>query len=438
MRPQDLIEKKRDGRKLSVDDIDAFIDGVCDSTWADYQISAMLMAIFLRGFDLEEQNALVHAMLHSGELLDFSDIEATKADKHSTGGVGDKTSLIIAPLVAACGVAVPMISGRGLGHTGGTLDKLESIEGFNVRLTTDEFRSVLTRCGYAMAGQTADIAPADKKLYALRDATATVPYIPLIVGSIMSKKLAEGLDALVLDVKTGAGAFMTSNDDSRKLAEALVKTGREFGVKTEAVISDMSQPLGRFVGNSLEVYECVKLMRGEADELAGPTLELSLELSAGMLLLAGKADDIDSARSCVSEALNAGRALEKLALNIELQGGDPSVCDDPELLRDQKLFKQEITAPVSGYISEFDALAVGHAIVAIGGGRTKAEDPVDHAVGFECLAKIGDRVKAGQPLAILYCRNENQAERVRPSLLNAYTVSETECASPDLIRDRVS
>jgi thymidine phosphorylase len=246
------------------------------------------------------------------------------------------------------------------------------------------------------------------------------------------------LDALVLDVKTGAGAFMISNDDSRKLAEALVKTGREFGVKTEAVISDMSQPLGRFVGNSLEVYECVKVMRGEADELMSPTLDLSLELSARMLLLAGKADDIDSARSCVSEALQAGRALEKFALNIELQGGHPSVCDDPEPLLDRKLIKTEITAPISGYISEFDALAVGHAIVAIGGGRTKAEDPVDHAVGYECLAKIGDRVEKGQPLAILYCRDESQADRVRPSLLNAYTVSETECPSPELVRDRVS
>ena len=299
MRPQEIIRIKRDGGQLTRENIDEFINGVCDNSWADYQISALIMAIFLNGLDLEEQDALTHAMLHSGEILDFSDISAPKADKHSTGGVGDKTSLIIAPLVAACGIAVPMISGRGLGHTGGTLDKLESIPGYNVNLPTDEFHRVIRKCGFAMTGQTADIAPADKKLYAMRDATATVPYIPLIVGSIMSKKLAEGLNALVLDVKTGSGAFMRSFDDSKRLAEALVRTGNAFHVRTQAVVSDMSQPLGKFAGNALEVYECIKILRNETDDSMATTRELSLELSARMLLLADSVSDIASARSVV-------------------------------------------------------------------------------------------------------------------------------------------
>src|SRR6185436_11619603 len=301
MRPQEVIEKKRDNLRLSRQDIDAFINGVCDGSWADYQISALVMAIFINGLDQEEQDALVYAMLHSGEILDLSGISAPKADKHSTGGVGDKTSLIIAPLVASCGVAVPMISGRGLGHTGGTLDKLESIPGYNVNLSTEEFRSIIDKCGFAMTGQTADIAPADKKLYALRDATATVPYIPLIVGSIMSKKLAEGLDALVLDVKTGSGAFMQSLDDSKKLAEALVNTGSDFGVKTQAVVSDMGQPLGQFVGNALEVYECIRILRNDADELMLPTRELSIELAARMLYLCDSVSDISEARKVIEQ-----------------------------------------------------------------------------------------------------------------------------------------
>ena len=280
MRAQDIIQKKRDGGKLSGGEINSFIKGVTSGNWADYQTSALLMAMFIRGLDTDEQNALTSAMLHSGEVLDFSELETPVADKHSTGGVGDKTSLIIAPLVACCGISVPMISGRGLGHTGGTLDKLESISGYNVNLSTDEFKKIIKNCGFAMSGQTAEIAPADKKIYALRDATATVPLIPLIVASIMSKKLAEGLDALVLDVKTGSGAFMCEFEDSKKLARALIETGNNFGVKTVAVISDMNQPLGKFVGNALEVYECIKILRNEADSQMLPTLELSVELAA--------------------------------------------------------------------------------------------------------------------------------------------------------------
>lgn len=359
MRPQEIISKKRDGTALSADEIRLFVRRVCNGTWADYQTSALLMAMFIRGLDDTEQQLLTEAMLRSGDTLDLSGISAPKADKHSTGGVGDKTSLIIAPVAAACGLAVPMISGRALGHTGGTLDKLESIPGYNVNLSTSEFRVVLEKCGFAMAGQTAEIAPADKKLYALRDATATVPYIPLIVASIMSKKLAEDLDVLVLDVKTGSGAFMQKFDDAKRLAEALVKTGNGFGVKTQAVVSDMSQPLGKFVGNAAEVYECLKILRGESDEPMQPTLDLSVELTARMLVLAGIADSIDAAKKKVYQAIDSGAGLEKLRANIELQGGDPRVCDDPELLLDNELREVRIQSVSEGFLSEVDTLAIG-------------------------------------------------------------------------------
>src|SRR5687768_2654942 len=319
MNPQDLIRKKRDGARFSDVEINAFITGVSDGSWADYQITALVMAMFIRGLDQAEQTALVRAMLGSGEVLDFSDIDAPKADKHSTGGVGDKTSLIIAPLAAACGVAVPMISGRGLGHTGGTLDKLEAIPGYSVNLSAEEFHSVIDKCGFAMTGQTAKIAPADKKIYALRDATATVPCIPLIVASIMSKKLAEGLDALILDVKTGSGAFMPEFEDSKALANALVRTGAKFGVRTQAVISDMSQPLGRHIGNALETYECIKILRGDAKGNESVTVDLSLELTARLMVLAGVASEIKTARNEATSKLISGEALERFRANVELQ-----------------------------------------------------------------------------------------------------------------------
>ncbi len=435
MRPQEIIEKKRDGGEFSLDEIDAFIDGVCDKSWADYQISALIMAMFIRGLNLAEQDALTHAMLHSGEVLDFSGIDKPKADKHSTGGVGDKTSLIIAPIVAACGVAVPMISGRGLGHTGGTLDKLEAIPGYNVKLSKEEFHRVINECGFAMAGQTAEIAPADKKLYALRDATATVPCIPLIVASIMSKKLAEGLDALILDVKTGSGAFMQEYEDSRKLAEALVKTGKNFGVKTEAIISDMSQPLGKYVGNALETYECIKILKGEMESGADATWELSLELSARLLALAGVSKNMAEARDLATAKLNTGEAFERFAHNIELQGGDRAVCDNPEQLLKTDLFEIEIKAESAGFVSEIDTLEIGNAIVEIGGGRTKADDKIDHAVGYACQAKLGDHVKTGDPLGVLLCRDESQAESIRAKLTAAYILSpENNQNQPQLIQ----
>jgi pyrimidine-nucleoside phosphorylase len=429
MRPQEIIEKKRDGGELSVDEIDVFIDGVCEGTWADYQISALMMAMFIRGLNADETDALTRAMLTSGEVLDFSDIDGPKADKHSTGGVGDKTSLIIAPLVAACGVSVPMISGRGLGHTGGTLDKLESIPGYRVNLSAREFRGVLKKIGFAMAGQTAEIAPADKKLYALRDATATVPYVPLIVGSIMSKKLAEGLDALVLDVKTGSGAFMQRLDDSTRLAKALVETGRNFGVKTEAVISDMSQPLGRWVGNAHEVYECIQILRG--DGIAGSTKALSVELSARMLVLAGVSPDLDAAKLTVNQKLANGEAFERFRKNVEMQGGDVTVCDDPEKLVDTKLAESPVNAASSGFITAIDTLAIGNAVAAIGGGRIRAEDKVDHAVAYASIAQIGDEIRGGEVLGVLHARASGDPAAVQ--ILNAYKIDEKKVEAPSLL-----
>jgi len=435
MRPQEIIAKKRDGGELTAEDIGAFIDGVCDSSWADYQISALVMAMFIRGLSDAEGEALVRSMLYSGEVLDLSDIDMPKADKHSTGGVGDKTSLVIAPLVAACGVAVPMISGRGLGHTGGTLDKLESIPGFNVNLSTQEFRDIIRRCGFAMSGQTADIAPADKKIYALRDATATVPYIPLIVASIMSKKLAEGLDVLVLDVKTGSGAFMKELCDSEKLAAAMVRTGERFGVRTQAVVSDMGQPLGKYVGNALEVYECIKILRNEIEPAAMPTWELSLELSARMLVLSGIAADLDSAKAMCTAKLESGQALERFRLNVECQNGDAAVCDDPEMLLDGGIMKREIIAKSNGFVADIDTLAIGNAICEIGGGRTKAEDEVDPGVGFASELKIGDRIGSGDPIGFLFFRNPDQFDSISSKLAGAYSIVQELSHPIQLIRE---
>ena len=437
MRPQDIICIKRDGDELSAEHIHTFIRGVCDNSWADYQISALLMAMFTRGLNEQEGETLVREMLNSGEILDFSEIAAPKADKHSTGGVGDKTSLIIAPVVAACGVAVPMVSGRGLGHTGGTLDKLESITGYNVRMSTKEFKSIVEKCGFAMTGQTAEIAPADKKLYALRDATATVPYIPLIVASIMSKKLAEGLDALVLDVKTGSGAFMETHDGAVDLAEAMVAAGKRFNVRTQAVISDMSQPLGKYVGNAVEVYECIRILRNEIEPAAMPTWELSLELAARMLLLTGVSTDLDEAKQhCISKIEN-GEALERFRLNIECQGGDVSVCDQPSKLLTSDVSAVPIRAERAGYLNSVDALSIGNAVSEIGGGRVKADDKVDHAVGWASELKIGDNVKAGDEVGILYCRNSQQADRVLSKFAAAYKISDAALTEPQFLVQKV-
>ncbi len=437
MNPQSLIRKKRDGGRFSDEDIAAFVAGVCTGAWADYQISALLMAMFLHELDSDEGRALTREMLNSGERMDFSDLDAPKADKHSTGGVGDKTSLLIAPLVAACGLYVPMISGRGLGHTGGTLDKLESIPGYNVNLELAEFKRIVRKNGFAMAGQTAEIAPADKKLYALRDATATVESVPLIVASIMSKKMAEGLDVLVLDVKSGSGAFMPDMEQTRRLARGLVKTGDAFGVRTKAVITDMSQPLGYAVGNAMEVHECIQILRGEMNEKASATWELSLELSAAMLLLAGAADSHENALGKLQDALGSGAALEKFRDNLLAQGGDPSVCDTPDTLLDNSLTVISVKATENGYLESIDTIAVGNAVSAIGGGRMKAEDKVDHAVGYLQEKKLGDEVRAGDALGVLYCRSEGQAALVYQKLLNACKINASEIEKPALILEEI-
>jgi pyrimidine-nucleoside phosphorylase len=438
LRPQDVIRKKRDGRSLTREEIAFFVEGVTRGTLADYQSSALLMAIFLKGMNAEERAMLTDAMLHSGEILDFSDIAKPKVDKHSTGGVGDKTSLILAPLVASCGAAVPMISGRGLGHTGGTLDKLESIPGYRVHLSLNEFRAILKRVGFAMMGQTAEIAPADKKLYALRDATATVEAIPLIVASIMSKKLAAGLDALVLDVKTGSGAFMSREDDARELAHALVATGNSCGVRTEALLTDMNQSLGRGVGHAIEVRECIEILRNERSTGARPVYDLSLELAARMVALAGLESSLETAREKVQRALESGAALECFRQNVEAQGGDARVCDHPQQLLPLTEREVKVESMHTGFIAGIDTAEVGNTIASIGGGRIRIEDKIDAAVGYAAEAKIGDYVKAGDVLGLLYCRDEAQAQSARERIRAAYKIGDEHASAPQLIKEVIT
>ena len=424
MRPQDVIRKKRDGRNLSREEIEFFVAGVTSGRIADYQISALLMAIYLNGMDQDEQQALTEAMLNSGNILDFTDIPKPKADKHSTGGVGDKTSIIIAPLVAACDVSVPMISGRGLGHTGGTLDKLESIPGYRVNLSLTEFKQVLDQVGYAMAGQTAEIAPADKKMYALRDATATVEAIPLIVASIISKKGAAGLDAMIIDVKVGNGAFMREEARARDLAHALVSTGNSCGIKTRALLTDMNQPLGRAVGNSLEIQECIEILRGEANKAAQPVLDLSMELCAHMLVLANVDQTIEAAHQRLEKVLKSGKALECLRSNIAAQGGEPRVCDDPGSFLPLVRETVKVESPRSGFITQVDTTEIGHAIAAIGGGRVRIEDTVDPTVGFTSELKLGDQVRAGDAIGTVYCADSSAAAEAARRIQAAYHIGD--------------
>lgn len=430
MRPQDVIRKKRDGQELSREEIVFFVDGVTTGRIADYQISALLMAIYLNGMNQTEQQILTEAMLESGSILDFSDISKPKADKHSTGGVGDKTSLIIAPLVASCGVAVPMISGRGLGHTGGTLDKLESIPGYRVNLTVDEFKKVLNDVGYAMAGQTAELAPADKKMYALRDATSTVEAIPLIVASIISKKGAAGLDAMVIDVKVGNGAFMRDESRAKELAHALVSTGNSCGIRTRALLTDMNQPLGRAVGNSLEVKECIDILRGETARAAKPVLDLSLELSAHMLVLANVEETLEAARAHLSRQLDSGAALETLQRNIIAQAGDPRVCDDPAGFLPLVSENVKVESPRSGFITKVDTTEIGHAIAGIGGGRVRIEDVIDPTVGFVTEVKIGDRIEQNEAIGVVYCSDPDRAREAADKIKEAYLIHDEPPADP--------
>ena len=436
MRPQDIIRRKRDGAELSRAEISFFIQGVTKGEIADYQSTALLMAIFLNGMSDAEQAALTEAMLHSGEILDFSDIPKPKVDKHSTGGVGDKTSLLIAPFAAAAGVCVPMISGRGLGHTGGTLDKLESIPGYRVDLSLKEFRQILERAGFAMNGQTAEIAPADKKLYALRDATATVEAIPLIVASIISKKGAAGLDAMVIDVKTGSGAFMREQDRSRALARALVATGNSLGVRSQALITDMNQPLGRAVGNSVEVLECIELLRNEVNEGARPVLELSIELAARMVVLAGIDESVEAARNRIKRVHESGAALECFRQNVEGQGGDPRVCDDPGRILPLTDRVVKVESPRSGFIVKVNTDEIGHAIAEAGGGRVRIEDQIDVKVGFLGEIKIGEQVRAGESIGVVFCEDTNLGERAAQRIQAAYQIADEPAAElPLLIKE---
>ena len=405
----DVIRKKRDGEELSRAEIEGLVNSYTKGDAPDYQVSAWLMAVVLRGMTRAETAALTDAMLHSGEVLDLSSLPAKKVDKHSTGGVGDKTSLVLAPLAAAAGVAVPMISGRGLGHTGGTLDKLEAIPGFNVNLPVAEFRRALETCGCAMIGQTAEIAPADRKLYALRDVTGTVESPYLICASIMSKKLAEGIDALVLDVKTGSGAFMKSETEAVFLAELMVETGERMGKQVVALITDMDQPLGKMIGNALEVVEVVEILRGQGpDDLR----ELCLELAGWMLHLGGVAKTVADGKQQSANLISSGKALEKFRQMIEMQGGDPRVIDDAKRLP-QAQGTMQIASSRTGYVGSMQCEQIGTACVILGGGRECKEDSVDPAVGIVLHKKVGARVAAGEPLATIYYNAEARTTRAR-------------------------
>jgi pyrimidine-nucleoside phosphorylase len=417
----DVIRKKRDGIELSQAEIEGLVNAYTNADIPDYQVSAWLMAVVLKGMTRAETAALTDAMLHSGDVLDLSSLPAKKVDKHSTGGVGDKTSLVLAPVAAAAGVSVPMISGRGLGHTGGTLDKLEAIPGFNVNLPLAEFRRVLEVCGCAMIGQTAEIAPADRKLYALRDVTGTVESPYLICASIMSKKLAEGIDALVLDVKTGSGAFMKSEKDAAFLAELMVETGERMGKQVVALITDMDQPLGNMIGNALEVVEVVELLRGRGPE---DLRDLCLELAGWMLHLGGASKTVAEGKQQSAQLISSGKALGKFRQMVELQGGDSRVIDDAKRLP-QAQHTMPVTSAKAGYVGSIQCEQVGTACVILGGGRERKEDSVDPAVGIVLHKKVGDRVAAGEPVATIYYNAEAKATRARQLIEASYVVKDS-------------
>jgi pyrimidine-nucleoside phosphorylase len=418
VRAVDVIQRKRDGQELGAEEIRFFVEGYTRGQVPDYQAAALAMAVYFRGMSAAETSALTEAMMRTGEVLDLGDLPGPKVDKHSTGGVGDKTSLILGPLAAACGVYVPMISGRGLGHTGGTLDKLESIPGFRVGLSLAEFRDVLRKARLGLIGQTPEIAPADRKLYALRDVTSTVESLPLIAASIMSKKMAEGIDALVLDVKTGDGAFMKTFPEAKALAEAMVAIGKGMGRKVAALITDMEQPLGKMVGNALEVVESIETLKGR-----GPKdLEsLSIELSAWMLHLGGLSA-LDAARIKARDALHSGAGLRKLEEIIELQGGDPRVCGDLSLL---PRAAEEVPLPAlgDGRVSRIACRAVGHAAMLLGAGRETVDSRIDPAVGLVLHKKVGDLVIEGEPLVTLHVNDRKRLAQAEALLREAITLA---------------
>jgi len=436
MRAVDLIRRKRDGGELTAEEIRFLVGGIATAEVPNYQWSALTMAILWRGMTPVETAALVDAMLHSGTVIDLSDIPGPKVDKHSTGGVGDKTSLILAPVAAACGVTVPMVSGRGLGHTGGTLDKLESIPGFRIDQDLEAYRRIARECGLVLIGQTAEIAPADRVLYALRDATATVESIPLITASILSKKLAEGIDALVLDVKTGDGAFMATRDDARALAESMTRIGRQLGKPVQAVITSMDAPLGRAVGNAVEVWESIECLKGR-----GPAdlMEVSLELAAEMLLLGGVAANREDAVGRCLRAIADGSALERFRRVIVAQGGDGRVCDDPLGVLPRAARVEPFRAAQSGFIAGIRAWPVGQASMLLGAGRPRVDSTIDPAAGIVFTKTVGDAVRAGDVIAQVHVNSTHAAAvpEALAMLADATTIAATPPPPRHLILERL-
>ena len=433
MFPQHVIARKRDGHALTRDEIGMFVRGATDGSWADYQLSALLMAIFLRGMNAEETALYTEAMMRSGTVANLRDIPGVKVDKHSTGGVGDKVSIHLAPMVVACGVPVPMISGRGLGHSGGTLDKLESIPGFRTDLSLHEYHAQVQRIGLALIGQTRELAPADKKLYALRDVTGTVECLPLICGSIMSKKLAEGIDALVLDVKFGRGAFMKDRAQARELARAMVAIGSRMGKQVRALLTTMDQPLGDTVGNALEVAESIACLRGE-----GPAdlMEVTYALGTQMLILGKVARGETEARAQLEQAVQSGAALAKLREVVDAQGGDAAVLDQVSLLPRARL-QVPLPSLEAGIVREVDAMGVALAALRLGAGRARSDDAVDPAVGVAHLVKIGDRVEAGQALAVIHANDEGALADAEARLRQAIALGIHPIAPPPLVAEVV-
>jgi pyrimidine-nucleoside phosphorylase len=431
MRVVDLIRQKRDGGEHSPKEISSLVEAFTRGDVPDYQMSAWMMAVLWRGLSSAETAALTEAMMRSGSVLDLRALPGVKVDKHSTGGVGDKTSLILAPIVAAGGLIVPMISGRGLGHTGGTLDKLEAIEGFDVNLSTQDFLRVLKQAGCALAGQTAELVPADKKMYALRDVTGTVESASLICASIMSKKLAEGIDALVLDVKTGSGAFMKNQRDAEHLAQMMVATGRQMGKKTVALITDMYQPLGRAVGNSLEVAECLEILGAARDPMSEDLRSLSLELAAWMFFLGSRVGSVEDGRKLAENMISNGQALAKFREICQLQG-----ASDPGKLSKAK-FKAEFVSVSSGFISNIQCEKVGLASLVLGGGRSKQDDVIDHAVGLELHKKLGAAVKAGETIATLHYNEKGRLPEAMQLLQEAYNIGPKPHGEPRMIVKKI-
>lgn len=427
MRMVDIISKKRDGGELSQEEIKFVVDGYTKGDIPDYQMSSLAMAIFFQDMSDEERAALTMAMVESGDQIDLSNINGIKVDKHSTGGVGDTTTLVLAPLVAALDIPVAKMSGRGLGHTGGTIDKLEAVDGFHVEISEEEFVRLVNENHIAVIGQTGNLTPADKKIYALRDVTGTVNSIPLIASSIMSKKIAAGADAIVLDVKTGNGAFMKTVEEAEALAEAMVKIGNQVGRKTMAIISDMSQPLGNAIGNALELREAIDTLKGEGPE---DLTELVLSLGAQMVVLAQKADTLEDARAMLQTVIDNGQALEKFKTFLANQGGDASIVDEPSKLPSAE-YQYELPAKKSGVVSDMVANEIGIASMMLGAGRQTKEDEIDLAVGLVLHKKVGDVVEAGESLLTIYA-NQNDVEQVKQKLYENITISET-ADSPQLI-----